>query len=193
MTNPTRQKLTLKKPKTALEVAVKPAPIIAAKPKPMAKPVPAKKPVNPPKKKPKAQPNPDKEKIRLENIRINAEEVVRRKVQIEKAKPLMDAYFEKNPVFRESVLIDGVECLRPLMIGTRKSLFTLFKSNPELQDCTNTVLTDLISDALESHVAKPQYVAGLVKFNERFDLEGNPVEAIAEKHKAGAIERARAG
>lgn len=188
MTNIVRPKLTLKKPRV-VPVVVNPVQVV--KPKPAVKQV--KKPVAQQKKKPKAQPNPDKERIRLENIRLNAEEVIRRKSQIEKAKPLIDAYFESNPVFGKTIMVDGVECLRPLMIGARKKLFALFKAHPDLNECTNTVITDLISDALEYHVSKPQYIAGLVKLTDRFDLEGNPVEAVSDSHKARAVEKARAG
>jgi hypothetical protein len=159
-------------------VRVKPAPAVAVK---AVKPAPAKKAVKP------AKPILEKERIRLENIRLNAEGYERRRLQVEKAKPLFDAYFADKPALRETVLIDGVECLRPLMIATRKTIFTFFKAHPDLQDLTNTVIADLISEALKAHVAKPQYAAGLVKFNERFDLDGNPVDAISEKHKATAI------
>ena len=111
---------------------------------------------------------------------------------MERAKPLVSAYFADKLVLRETVLIDGVECFRPLMIGTRKTVFALFKAHPDLQDCTNTVLNDLLSEVLDVHAAKPQYIAGLVKFNERFDLDGNPVDAISEQHKAAAIKMQKA-
>lgn len=172
---PDRPMLRLKKPTpapTAPAVTVKPAPAVAVKPEKPTKP---------------AKPIPEKERMRLENIRLNAEACDRRKAQIERAKPLIDAYIADKLVLRETVLIDGVECFRPLMIGTRKTIFAFLKAHPDLQDCTNTVLNDLISEVLEAHVAKLQYIAGLVKFNERFDLDGNPVDAILEKHKAAAI------
>jgi hypothetical protein len=178
-----RPTLQLKKPTpvSAPVVTVTPAPAKKPTPAPVLKPVSAKKAVKPPK------PLPEKERLRLENIRINAEGYARRQAQIEKIKPLIDAYFAEKPVFREIVMVDGVECFRPLMIGARKVVFQFFKTQPEFQDYTNTVLNDLISERFEIHAAKPQYVAGLVKFNERFDLDGNPVDAISEKHKAKAL------
>lgn len=195
---PDRPKLTLKKPNSAPVVTVNQAPAVtvktikivnpvkAVKVVKAVKPEPVKKSVKPPK------PIPQKELKRLENIKLNEEETSRRKAQIEKAKPLIDAYIADKNVFCDTVLIDGVECLRPLMIGARKIIFSFFKSHPDLQDCTNTVINDLLSEVLKAHVAKPEYVAGLVKFNERFDLDGNPVDAISEKHKATAMQRAKA-
>ena len=191
---PNRPTLTIKKPNSTPVVTVNQAPAVTVKTIKMVNPVkavntvkiePVKKSVKPPK------PVQQKELKRLENIRLNAEETARRKAQIEKAKPLVDAYLADKTVLRDTVLIDGVECLRPLMIGARKTIFSFFKAHPDLQDCTNTVLNDLISEVLEAHVAKPEYTAGLVKFNDRFDLDGNPVDAISEKHKATAMERAK--
>lgn len=164
--------LRLKKPTPAPAVAVKPAPAV--------------------KREKPAKPIPEKERMRLENIRLNAEGYDRRKAQIERAKPLVNAYVADKTVLSETVLIDGVECFRPLMIGTRKTIFAFLKAHPALQDCTNTVLNDLISEVLEAHVATPQYIAGLVKFNERFDFDGTPVDAVLEKHKATAIQRQKA-
>jgi hypothetical protein len=138
-----------------------------------------------------SKPCPQKEQKRLENIRLNAEETARRKAQIEKAQPLFDAYIADKTVFQETLLIDDADCLRPLMIGARKAIFNFFKTHPDLQDCTNSVLNDLIAKVLRKHVAKPEYIAGLVKFNDRFDLDGKPVHAISEKHKDKAIERAK--
>ena len=130
--------------------------------------------------------------MRLENIRLNAEAYERRKAQVERAKPLIGAYIADKLIFRETVLIDGVECFRPLMIGIRKIIFEFLRAHLDIQDCTNTVLNNLISEALEAHVAKPQYINGLVKFNERFDLDGNPVDAISEQHNAAAIKMQKA-
>ena len=191
---PNRPTLTIKKPNSTPVVTVNQAPAVTEKtintikivnPVKTVKAEPVKKSVKPPK------PVPQKELKRLENIRLNAEETARRKMQIEKTKPLIDAYFADKNVFRDTVLIDGVECFRPLMIGARKTIYAFFKAHPDLQDCTNTVLNDLISEVLEAHVAKPEYIAGLVKFNERFDLDGNRVDAISEKHKATAMQRAK--
>jgi len=182
---PDRPKLQLKKPMPASApvVTVTPAPAKKPAPAPAKKPMPApaKKAVKPPK------PLPEKERLRLENIRLNAEGYAKRQAQIQRIKPLIDAFFLEKPIFREVVVIDGVDCFRPLMIGARKVVIQFFKTQPEFQDYTNTVLNDLISEKFEIHAAKPQYVAGLVKFNERFDFDGNPVDAISEKHKAKAL------
>lgn len=177
---PDRPMLRLKKPTpapTAPAVTVKPAPAVAVKPEKPTKP---------------AKPIPEKERMRLENIRLNAEASDRRKAQIERATPLVNAYFADKRVLKETVSIDGVECFHPLMIGTRKAILAFFKAHPDLQDCTNTVLTDLIAEVLKAHVATPQYIAGLLKFHERFDLDGNPVDAISEKHKDAAIKMQKA-
>ena len=53
-------------------------------------------------------------------------------------------------------------------------------------DASNTLLIDLIKAALEPHVAKPPYLAGLLKFQDRFDLDGNAAGVVEDKHRARA-------
>ncbi len=35
-------------------------------------------------------------------------------------------------------------------------------------------------------VAQPRYLAGLLKFQDRFDFDGNPSGAVEDKHRARA-------
>lgn len=122
---------------------------------------------------------------RLANRVLNEEQHARRLSQILKIQPVLDAYFAK-PVFQDTVVVDGVECFCPLFIGIRKTTFTWLRTQPETFDCSNILLTDLINLVLEPHVLKRQYVAGLLKFNERFDLDGNPMGEVLPNHKIHA-------
>lgn len=143
--------------------------------------------IKPPKAtKPKPKPSSEKEAVRLENIRLGSEAAAKKRACTEMVKPLIEQYFAENPIFREMVVIDNVECLKPLMIGARKSFFQIIKNHPDAQNCTNTVLNDLISAILIVHTKKLPYINGLVKFNDRFDLDGNPAGAISEEHKTKA-------
>lgn len=147
-----------------------------------AKPVKAAKAV----KTAKPQPNAKKEQLRLENIRLGLEAHAQKVAQFAKAKPPIQAYLTAKLALQETVLVDGVECLRPLMIGIHKQVFDLFKSRPDLQDCSNTVLNHIIGGVMENHTSKPQYLAGLLKFDHRFDFDGNPVGTVSDKHKSSA-------
>lgn len=137
----------------------------------------------------KLTPQAEKVKRHLENSQLNAEAFARRKAQMERVKPLVDAYFACTLIFHETVFVDGVECLRPLAVGVRKTIFAIFKTQPEFQDCTNTVINDLISDVLGEHTCKPKYLLGLLKLNDRFDLEGNVFSSITPSHKIKAEKR----
>jgi hypothetical protein len=134
----------------------------------------------------KLTPQAEKAKRHLENSQLNAEAFARRKAQIEKVKPLVYAYFAENLIFHQTVFVDGVECLRPLAVGVRKIIFAFFKTQPEFQDCTNTVINDLISEVLGEHTRNPKYLLGLLKLNNRFDLEGNVFSPITPIHKLKA-------
>lgn len=89
-------------------------------------------------------------------------------------------------MFRETVLVDGVECFRPLAIGVHKTILAWLRQQPETLGCSNTLLIDLIKAALGPHVAKLPYLAGLLKFQDRFDLDGNAVGVVEDKHRARA-------
>lgn len=100
--------------------------------------------------------------------------------------PLLDAYLADFPLLRDTVVVDGAECFRPLAIGVHKTLIAWLRALPEAEGCSNTLLADLIKAALQPHVSQSRYRAGLVKFQQRFDLDGQAVGPIADKHKARA-------
>lgn len=179
----------LKAKSLRIVIPAKPVPVVApVKPIKSASPAKPDKADTPAKAAKAAKPPQDtkKEQLRLENIRRGSEAHARKVAQFAKAKPPIHAYLTEKLAQQEIVLVDGVECFRPLMLGIHKQIFALFKSQPELQDCSNTVIYHIVSEMLEKHVSKPQYLAGMLKFNERFDFDGNPTGEILDKHKIRA-------
>lgn len=160
----------------------KPAPAQVATVTPDAKPdVPVE-----PAKVAKQSPKEAKEAQAAANRLLQEELRVRRIALSEKVKPLVDAYFSDKTILRETVLVDGVECLRPLAVGVHKTIFSWLRAQPEAEGCSNTLLVHLIKPVLEPHVSRPEYLAGLLKFQDRFDLDGNVVSPVADKHKTYA-------
>ena len=177
-----RPTLTLKK---------KPAPAPLAPVSPQAEPVqpavsvePAE-PVKPVKQSPK-EAQEAKEARTAANRLLNQEQHARRLAQWDQFKPLVEAYVADHPMFNQTVWVEGVECFRPLAIGVHKTILAWLREQPEALGCSNTLLIDLIKTTLEPHVAKPHYLAGLLKFQHRFDLDGNAAGVVEDKHKARA-------
>lgn len=167
-----RPTLTLKKPA--------PAPVATVTPdaKPDVPVEPAK-----PAKAAKQYPKEAKEAQAAANRLLNEEQQARRRAQIEKVRPLVKSYLSDQAIFRDTVLVDGTECLRPLALGIHKTIFSRLRDQLGTLDCTSTVLTELIKAAMKAHVSRRKYIAGLLKFQERFDLDGNAVGPVVDKHK----------
>ena len=175
-----RPTLTLKKRPAApapSDAVVEPSLVDAAVLQPA--PMPAE---NPPKVSKAAKPSAQAVKAaRAEaNRLLNEEQQARRAAQLLTMAPIVQAYLNDQPVMRDTV-VDGVECLRPLVIGVHKTFLAQLLSLPEAQGCSNTVITDLIKAVMEAHVRKSQYMHGLLKFPHRFDLEGNPADVIGDE------------
>lgn len=124
--------------------------------------------------------------LRLANRLLNEEQHARRLAQIAKVQPFVDSYFSDKAILRETVFVDGVECFRPLVVGIGKTVFSWLRAQPETLGCSNILLNDLIELVLKPHVSKPQYLAGLLKFQERFDFDGNVAGEVLAKHKTRA-------
>lgn len=120
------------------------------------------------------------------NRLLGQELAARRRAYSEKLKPLLEAYFSDKAILRETVLVDGVECLRPLAVGIHKTIFAWLREQPEAQEASNTLLMDLIKAVLGPHVAQPQYLAGLLNCQDRFDLDGHVAGPVAGQQKARA-------
>ena len=138
-----------------------------------------------------AKPSPQEAKEAKEartaaNRLLNEAQHARRLAQWDRLKPLVEAYCADQALFRETVLVDGVECLRPLAIGVHKTLFAWLREQPDAQGASNILLMDLIKAVLRPHVAQPRYLAGLLKFQDRFDLDGNAAGVVEDQHKARA-------
>lgn len=183
-----RPTLTLKKkPASAPADTVTPA----AQP---AEPVKAPEPVEPTEPPPPAKaPKPSPQAVqaakaaRAEANRLLGQELsARRRAGTERLKPLLDAYWADQAILHDTVLIDGVECLKPLAVGVHKTLIAWLRAQPQAEGCSNTLLYDLVKDLLEPHVAKPPYLAGLLHCPDRFHLDGSVARPVAEPHKARA-------
>lgn len=176
-----RPTLTLKKRPAALapaDAAVEPPPVDAAALQPAPMPT-----ENPPKVSKAAKPSAKalKEARTEANRLLGQEQYARRAAYLSKMEPIVQAHLNDQPLMRDTVVVDGVECLRPLAIGVHKTFLAQLRSLPEAQGCSNTVINDLIKAVMEAHVRKLQYMHGLLKFPHRFDLEGNPADAIGDE------------
>lgn len=120
------------------------------------------------------------------NRLLGQELSARRRAYSEKVKPLLEAYLADKAILQETILVDGVECLRPLAVGIHKTIFAWLREQPDAQGATNTLLMDLIKGALGPHVAQPRYLAGLLNCQDRFDLDGAVVGPVAGPQKIRA-------
>jgi hypothetical protein len=176
--------LTLKKkpsyvPPSPLEPVAESAPSSLAAPAAPPEPINATQPA-----KPSSQ---EAKQARVAANRLVNEELrARRRAGAERLQPLVDAYVADHPLFNQTVWVEGVECSKPLAIGIHKAILTWMRQQPEALGCSSSLLIDLIRSALESHVIKPSYLAGLLKFQDRFDLDGNPNGVVKDKHRARA-------
>lgn len=122
------------------------------------------------------------------NRRLNEEQQARRAAQGRKLRPFVKSHIYSHAVMRDTVQLDDVECLRPLALGVHKVFFAQVRAMPESEGCSNLLITDAIKSVMHAHVARPQYLSGMLKFEHRFTLEGNPAEPIDEGQRARAQE-----
>lgn len=122
------------------------------------------------------------------NRRLNEEQRARRAAQGRKLRPFVKSHIYSHAVMSDTVQVDDVECLRPLALGVHKIFFAQVRAMPESEGCSNLLITDAIKSVMHAHVAKPQYLSGMLKFEHRFTLEGNPAEPIDEGQRARAQE-----
>ena len=187
-----RPTLTLKKkPVPAADVA----PVVVAQPDPAPPVAPAvsAEPVQPAQSKP-AKPSfkevqaakEAKEARAAANRLLGQELAARRRAGTERVKPLLDAYWADQAILHDTVLIDGVECLKPLAVGVHKTLLAWLRAQPQAEGCSNTLLYDLVKALLGPHVAQPRYLAGLLHCQERFHLDGSVAGPVADQQKARA-------
>lgn len=173
--------LTLKK---------KPTPAPADAVTPAAQPAEPVKATEPAKSKP-VKPSPQEvqtaKEARAAANRLLAQELsARRRAGTERVKPLLDAYWADQAILHDTVLIDGVECLKPLAVGVHKAMLAWLRAQPQAEGCSNTLLFDLIKALLGPHVAQPRYLAGLLHCPERFHLDGSVAGPVADQQKARA-------
>ncbi len=176
--------LTLKK-KPSIVSASPLEPVAEPAPPPLAEPVAPLEPDNADQPA-KLSPQEAKQARLAANRLVNEELRARRRAGAERLQPLVAAYVADHPLFNQTVWVEGVECSKPLAIGIHKAILTWLRQQPEALGCSSSLLIDLIRSALESHVIKPSYLAGLLKFQDRFDLDGNPSGVVKDKHKARA-------
>ena len=146
-----RPTLTLKKkpapaPADAVTPAAQPAEPIKT-PEPAEPPPPAKAAAKP--AKPSTKAAQAAKEARAEANRLLGQELsARRRAGTERLKPLLDAYWADQAILHDTVLIDGVECLKPLAVGVHKTLLAWLRAQPQAEGCSNTLLYDLVKDLL---------------------------------------------
>ncbi|MBP8151379.1 MAG: hypothetical protein KAX91_04555, partial [Xylophilus sp.] len=118
----------------------------------------------------------------------NEEQRARRAAQGRKLRPFVKSHIYSYAVMSDTVQVDDVECLRPLALGVHKIFFAQVRAMPESEGCSNLLIADAIKSVMHAHVAKPQYLNGMLKFEHRFTLEGNPAEPIDEGQRTRAHE-----
>lgn len=105
----------------------------------------------------------------------------------EKIKPILKEYFAKSAIFSDTVIVDGIKCFRPLRIGVAKSTYAFLHEQPDTDGCSKDFLLKLISLVVGKHVSSPKYLNGILKFQDRYDLDGNTNGLVIEKHKKRAV------
>lgn len=174
-----------KPPKVKLAKAKKPAAEAATPPETTDQPVP---------KAAKAKkPTPEELKAAKDakteaNRRLNEEQQARRTAKVRKLRSFVKRYIYSHAVMSDTVQVDDVECLRPLALGVHKIFLAQLRAMPEAEGCPSQLITGAIKSVMHIHVAKPKYLKGILKFEHRFTLEGNPADPIDESHKARARE-----
>lgn len=178
---PMRPTLTLKKrPATLLQPS-------ASEPTVPAAPVPAPPPKAAPKKPGKAELA--REAIKAENIKRDSERAAKKAADRLRLEPVALNYLKSLAIIKEPVEIDGQRYFRPLMRRVHKGLNEVLCQMPEGQGCSSSLVNDLASNFLETHVAQREYLQGMLYFKKRFDLEGAVVEDISPKHLKSAQNR----
>ncbi len=124
------------------------------------------------------------------NRRINEEQQARRIAKVRKLRSFVKRYIYSHAVMSDTVQVDDVECLRPLALGVHKIFLAQLCAMPEAEadGYSSQLINGAIKSVMHIHVAKPKYLKGLLKFEHRFTLEGNPAEPIDESHRARARE-----
>ena len=169
-----RPKLTLKKPvkNTEITIPTPDVPKVTKEPKPIES------------RKSSQQ---DTKKIQSQlNANKNEEVRLRNRAYVEKINPIVITYFAKSTIFSDTVIVDDVECLRPLRIGVAKSVYATLREHPDVKGCSKTLLEKMITGILKKHVSSTKYLNGILKFQDRYDLDGNTNGLIIEKHKKRA-------
>ena len=178
---PMRPTLTLKKrPATLLQPS-------ASEPTVPAAPAPAPPPKAAPKKPGKAELA--REAIKAENIKRGSEQAAKKAADRLRLEPVALNYLKSLAIIKEPVEIDGQRYFRPLMRRVDKRLNEVLRQMPEGQGCSNSLMHDMTTDFLETHVTQREYLEGMLYFKKRFDLEGAVVEDISPKHLKSAQNR----
>ena len=183
-----RPVLTLKKRPSA------PVPPAAPTPEPQVIPVPpvevavavtAEPPALPAAQTAKAakQPKPTAKQIQAAaNEELNRERRAQRQRLSHTLPPVIQTFLAQQPVLRDTVVVDGVTCFKPLALRIHKQLLPLLRACPQTEGCSNLLLAQLFKAAMDTHTNSASYLNGLLKFDTRFDLDGNPAGPLSDAH-----------
>ncbi len=123
------------------------------------------------------------------NEQANRQQRARRQRLSQTLPPFIQGFLAEQPVLRDTVVVDGVTCLRPLALRIHKQLLPLLRACPETEGCSNLLLAQLFKAAMDTHTHSASYLNGLLKFDTRFDLDGNPAGPLSDAHKQHAAKR----
>ena len=114
-------------------------------------------------------------------------EVFKRPIEVVQA--VLTSYLGGLAVFNQLVLVDGVECLRPLAIGADKEVLAWVFKQPEIEGCSKKTLRQLVNKNLKAHVSKEKYHIGVLKFDVRFGFSSQAKGDVLYAHKTYAAKR----
>lgn len=103
--------------------------------------------------------------------------------------PFIQGFLAQQHVLRDTVVVDGVTCFKPLALRIHKQLLPLLRTCPETEGCSMQLLTELFKAAMNVHTHSESYLNGMLKFDTRFDLDGNPTGPLSDAHKRHAAKR----
>lgn len=123
------------------------------------------------------------------NEQLNQEWRARRQLLAQTLPPVIQAFLAEQPVLRDTVVVDGVTCFKPLALRIHKQLLPLLRACPETEGCSVQLLTELFKAAMNEHTHSASYLNGMLKLDTRFDLDGNPAGPLSDAHKRHAAKR----
>lgn len=128
-------------------------------------------------------------RIAKENEEIRARKQHKTRVMKELT-PFVREHIQNYPVFSgEAVVVDGVECCKPLATRIHKKIIENLQAFPEMADVPASWILPMVRWFLTPYTAQLQYQQGLAHIPHRYDLQGNPVGEVTQEDREAARAR----